>query len=286
MQRKLRHRHRISLGWPLVYLLMIVTVLFTSLPIIYMLVTAFKPIDELYLFPPKFWVKHPTWDNFLELFYAIDGRSIPFTRYIFNSALVTALSMLLSLFVCSMGAYVVDKVDIPGRKAIFNIIIYALMFSPPAGQIPIYIAISKMRLLDTYWALILPKIAVPMYFFLIKQFLSQLPEALAESARLDGANEFVIYWKIFMPICKPALSTVVVFSFVASWNDWVAPLIYISSQSMKTLPFVLSSISSGGIARAGAAAAGVVLTTVPTIILFVMMQSKVMKTMAHSGIKA
>jgi len=159
------------------------------------------------------------------------------------------------------------------------------MFSPPAAQIPIYMAVSRLGMIDTYWALIVPNLATPMYFFLMKQFISQIPDEILESARIDGASEFRAYLSVAMPMAKAAVSTVIVFSFTANWNNAGGSIIYITNQAMRTLPFAMATISAGGIARAGAAAAAVFITTLPTILVFVFMQSRVIKTMAFSGIK-
>jgi len=184
-----------------------------------------------------------------------------------------------------MGAFVAEKLNIKGMKTFSQIVVYALMFSVPAAQIPIYLIISNVGLLNTYWALIIPKLATPMYFFLYQQFVSQVPNELLESARLDGCSNFKTFMKIVIPMTKAAISTIIVFSFVGNWNDSFAPLIYINKQAMKTLPIILSTIGTGGVARAGAGAAAALITTMPTIIISMAMLRNVLKTMAYSGIK-
>jgi len=186
-----------------------------------------------------------------------------------------------------MGAYALSKRKIPGANAIFSIIIAALMFSPHVTQIPSYIIVDKLKLTNTYWSLIIPKLAVAYNFFLMKQFIDQFPNELLEAAQIDGAKERVIFWKILMPSLKPAWSTLVVFSFVSNWNDYFTPLVYISSQAMKTLPLALQTIGSAAdLSRAGAVNAATLLMTAPTVIIFLLMQAKVLETMAYSGIKA
>ena len=264
---------------------MLVLVGFTALPLVYMVSTAFKPIDEIFLFPPRFFVRKPTLSNFGDLVAAVDSQVVPFLRYVINSLFTTVMTVVLTVAITSMGAYSVDKIKFLGRKAIFRIVILSLMFSPPAAQIPIYMAVSRLGMIDTYWALIVPNLATPMYFFLMKQFISQIPDSILESARIDGATEFRTYLSVAMPMAKAAISTVVVFSFTANWNNAGGSIIYITKQAMRTLPFAMSTISAGGLARAGAAAAAVFLTTLPTIVVYVFMQSRVIKTMAFSGIK-
>jgi len=282
-----KHQVKFSFNWLVVYLFMGGLVFFTSLPLIYMISTAFKPYDELFLYPPRFFVRKPTLRNFYELLTALDSSTIPFTRYIFNSLLTTCVTVALTVIVSSMGAFALAKYKIPFGNTIFNIIIAALMFSPHVTQIPNYIIVSKLGLLNTYWALIIPKIAVAYNIFLMKQFIEQIPDTYLDAARIDGASDFKIFWKIIMPMAKSAWSTLIVFSFVSNWNDYFSPLIFINKQALKTLPLILQSLAGGPgqIARSGAVAAATFLVTMPTIIVFLIMQSRVMKTMAYSGIK-
>ncbi|NLK75142.1 MAG: carbohydrate ABC transporter permease [Clostridiales bacterium] len=264
-------------------------VAFTALPLVYLVSTAFKPLDELFLFPPRFFVKHPTTKNFSDLLQALGSSTVPFLRYAFNSIVVTTITVVLTVIVSSLGAYSLVKLKPPGAKAIFSVILMALMFSPHVTRIPSYLVINNLGLINTYASLILPNIAVAYNIFLIKQFLEQYPDELIEAARIDGAREFFIFLKIVMPSLAPAWSTLVVFSFVSSWNDAFSPLIYITSQQMKTLPVALSTISGGAagmsVGRAGAVAAATFLMTIPTVIVYTIMQGRVMETMQYSGIK-
>jgi ABC-type glycerol-3-phosphate transport system permease component len=184
-----------------------------------------------------------------------------------------------------MGAYSLEKLRPAGHEVIFKTIIVGLMFVPPVAQIPIYIVMSKLHLLDTYAALILPSLASPMYLFLMKQFMSQVPDAMIESARIDGASEIRIFFQIVMPSTVPAWCTVIVFSFCAQWNNSGNSIIYITNQSMKTLPYVLESIGSGSASQVGAQAAAALLTTSVTIIIYTIMQKNVLKTMSYAGIE-
>lgn len=280
-----RRSKKIPLGWVIVYILMIALAIFTSLPLIYMISTAFKPLDELFLFPPTFLVHHPSMQNFANLFTSVSQGETPVTRYIFNSVFTTAVSVIGSVLICSMGAYSLEKLRIPGYKMLFKAVVVGLMFVPPVAQIPVYIVMSKLGMLNTYYALILPALATPMYLFLIKQFISQLPDSVLESARIDGAGELSIYIKVVMPIIKPAWATVVVFAFIANWNNSSSSMIYITDQVMKTLPYALSSIGNGTTGAVGTVAAASLLTTAPTIIIYLLMQKQVMNTMAYAGIK-
>lgn len=274
----------ITFSKTLLYIVMLALVAFTALPLVYVVVTAFKPLDELFVYPPRFYVKHPTTQNFSDLVVSLGSSTVPFTRYIFNSILVTIATVVLTVVVCSLAAYALVKFKPKGGKLLFDLILIALMFSPHVTKIPSYMIINKLGLVNSYGALVLPSIAVAYNCFLMRQFIQQYPDELIEASRIDGAGEFRIFIQMVMPALAPAWSTLVVFSFVSSWNDYFSPLIYITSQAMKTLPLALKTIGSG-IARAGAMNAAALLTAAPTIIIFTIMQGHVMETMTYSGIK-
>ncbi len=254
-----------------VYVIITLILIITVLPLIYLAVTAFKPLDELFIWPPRFYTLRPTLSNFSSLFTAMSGYTVPFTRYIFNSLFTTVASVLGTVIVCGMGAYGMSKFRYPGSRLLFSLVVAALMFSPQVTQIPTYMVVSGMHLTNTYWALILPKLSTAMYLFLAK-------------ARIDGAGESTIFIRIILPMIKPALMTVVVFSFTAFWNDFFSPMVYTTTEEMKTLPLALQTIGTN-VMRAGASNAASFLMTVPTIVVFVIMQKRVMETMIYSGIK-
>lgn len=266
------------------YTFILLLVSFTSLPIIYTISTAFKPIDELFRFPPRFLVQNPTFNNFSELFSALDSKTVPFTRYVANSLFVAGTTVLFTVVVSSMGAYAVAKLKPRGAALFSTIIIAALMFSGHVTLIPNYIVVNKLGLVNTLWALIIPKIAIAYNFFLMQQFMVQVPDTIIESAKIDGASELRTFWRIVMPNLKPAWATLVVFSFVANWNDYFTPLIMITSQQLKTIPVALQNLGST-IAVAGAVSAATFIMIIPTILIYVIMQKQVMQTMMHSGIK-
>jgi ABC-type glycerol-3-phosphate transport system permease component len=271
---------------------MIGLVVFTALPLIYLVSTALKPMDELFIFPPRFLVRKPTLSNFSDLVVAMSGSTVPFLRYVFNSVFTTVIIVVITVIISAMGAYGLVKHKSPGMGVIFPIVIAALMFSTHITQIPNYLVVNGLGIVNTYWALIVPKLAVAYNFFLMKQFIEQTPNELLHAARIDGAGEWVTFWRIVMPSIKPAWATLTVLSFVLNWNDFISPLIFTSSEAMKTLPLAMQTIgqSIGGgqvvVARAGAVAACTLVITAPTVILFMIMQTRVMETMVHSGIKA
>ncbi len=267
------------------YVIMIALVCFTALPLVYLVSTAFKPLDELFVYPPQFFVRNPTTKNFTDLVVSLGTSTVPFTRYAFNSIVITVIIVACTVTVSCMGAYSLVKLQPPGGKVLFNLILVALMFSPHVTKIPSYMVVNGLGLINTYGALILPNIAVAYNIFLIKQFMEQFPDELLEAARIDGATEMRVFIEMVLPALKPSTATLIVFSFVNNWNDYFSPLIYVTSQAMKTLPLALQTIGGGTIGRAGAAAASAFLMTAPTIVIFVWKQSQVMETMTHSGIK-
>ena len=267
------------------YILLAIPVAFCALPLIYMVNTAFKPLNEMLRFPPTFFVKNPTLNNFSDLLTALSGTSVPFVRSVFNSLLVSAAVVVLTVIVSSMGAFGLTKHRVPFGKQLFTLIIMALSFSSSVTTIPTYLVIENIGLVNSYWALILPKVAVAYNMFLMKQFCEQMPNALLEAARIDGAGEWHIFFKIAMPMLRPAWATLTVMSFVGVWNDYFTPLIYITDDALRMVPLALQSISTGGLTRAGASAAASFLMIMPTIIIYTLLQKKVISTMAFSGIK-
>ncbi len=270
------------------YLVLIPMAIFIALPIVFIVSHAFKPTNELYAYPPRFFVRMPTLNNFRDLVSIASESGIPFSRYLFNSLLVTIVGVFLSVLVTALAAYSFSKLKFKGKKVLFEINTFALMFVPIAVTIPRYLIIAKTGLIDSYAVLILPLIAMPVGLFLVKQFIDQTPDELIESAKIDGASEMQVFLKIIVPIVAPALATVGILSFQLIWNDTVSSNLYINNESMKTLAFYFSTLASrtGNIvAGQGIMAAASLITFVPNIVIFIFLQNKVMNTMAHSGIK-
>jgi len=270
------------------YLFLIPMTLFVALPIIFIISHAFKPSNELFAYPPKFFVRVPTLDNFRDLFSLAAESGIPFSRYLFNSVLVTVIGVFLSVLITSMAAYSMSKLKFKGKKTLFEINNLALMFVPIAVTIPRYLTIAKIGLIDNYLVLILPLIAMPVGLFLVKQFIDQTPNELIESAKIDGASEMQIFLKIIVPIVAPALATVGILSFQLIWNDTIGSTLYVNDESLKTLAFYFSTLGArtgNTVAGQGIMAAASLISFLPNIIIFILLQGKVMNTMAHSGIK-
>lgn len=256
---------------------------FTALPFVYSILQSIKPLEELFVFPPRMYVVRPTFENYISLFNLTTTTWVPVSRYLFNSAILTVLGTFANVIFSSMAAYPLAKLKFHGSKQLFNLVVVSLLFTYEVTSVPAYIIIAKLKLIDTFWALLLPAIATPMGLFLMKQFMTQIPDSIIESARVDGAGTLTTYWRIVMPQVKPAWLTLVIFSFQSLWNR--EGLTYIFSEQLKTFPTILSQISSGGVARAGAAAAAAVVLMIPPILVFILSQSNVIETMASSGIK-
>ena len=256
---------------------------FMALPLVLAVSNSLKPLEELFIFPPRFFVRNPTLSNFHDVFVLMSESWVPFSRYIFNTVFITVVGTVGHLAVASLCAYALAKHRFPGRNFIFWIIVTALMFSSQVTAIPNYLIMSKMGWLDSYTALIAPAIAKPLGLFLMKQFMEQIPDSLLEAARIDGAKEFTVFWKIAMPQVKPAWLTLIIFCFQDLWNLQGAN--YIFSEQLKTLPYALSQISAAGISRSGATAAVAVIMMIVPISIFIVSQSNIIETMASSGIK-
>ncbi len=258
------------------------------LPILFIINHAFKPRSELFAYPPRFFARRPTFDNFQELFTVAGDSGIPVSRYLVNSLLVTTVGVFLAILFTALSAYGLSKLKFKGKKFLFELNTLALMFVPIAVQIPRYLVIARLGILDTYWAHILPMIVMPVAMFLIKQFIDQTPNELIESAKIDGASEMQIFLYIILPIVTPAIATVGILAFQAIWNDTTTSMLYIDSESKRTLSFYMQTlVSTRGnvIAGQGLAAAASLIMFAPNFLLFILLQSKVMNTMAHSGIK-
>lgn len=270
------------------YVVMIPLAVVMGLPIVYIFNTAFKPMNELFAFPPQFFVRRPTLDNFRDIIGMMSSSNVPFSRYLFNSVASSLVVVVCTVLMCLCAGYVLSKKDFKGKKLLFAINTMALMFVPEAVKIPRYLVMEKMYLLDHFVSLVLPLIAMPVGLFLVKQFIDQTPDALIEAARIDGASDFRILFKIVAPIVKPALVTVAILAFQTSWNTADPSTLYVNSDSMKTFAFYMTTLTTqvgNNVAGQGMSAAASLILFVPNLIIFICMQSKVLNTMAHSGIK-
>lgn len=254
-----------------------------ALPLFYTVITAFKPINELFLFPPRFFIQKPTIDNFSDMMSIARNSWVPFERYLFNSLFVAMAGTILYIFFSTLAAYPLAKHKFPGNGIYSKVIIWAILFRPEVTGVSLYIILAKLNMINTYWALVLPALASSFGVFLIRQFIVSFPDTILESARIDGASEYRIYWSIIMPSIRPAWITLIIFTFQAFWNTTGISFIY--DEKLRMLPAMLSQIVAAGIARAGAGAAVALFLMIPPIVIFVISQSSVLETMAYSGIK-
>lgn len=282
-RRKEKQLNRSMAGNTLLFVLMFICGIFMVLPLVMIVNNALKPLDELYQFPPKIFVRNPTLENFSDLFVLMNDSWIPFSRYILNTIIITGLGMVGHVVVASLAAYPLAKHKFPGKGILFGMVVLSMMFSWTVTQIPQYLIISWMGINNHYLALILPAWAFGMGLYLMKQFMEQLPDSLMESAKLDGASEWHIFWKIVMPNVKPAWLTLAIFQFQQMWGNTGS--MFLRDEQLKPLQFALQQITAGGMARAGAAAAVTFLIAAVPITFFLICQSNVLETMTTSGMK-
>ena len=286
MQKRAQYRRytRSRFGNFVIFTFLTVVGLVSVLPMVYCVCTAFKPLEELLIFPPRFFVSRPTWENFTALPTLLGNLHVPLSRYIFNSLFITGISTALQILAASLAAFVFSKTNVKGRVALFYIVQFSLLYNGYTLAIPQFLIFNWTHIVDTYWVYVLPAIPSSMGVFLMKQYMdSSIPGTLIEAAKIDGASLFRIYGSLIMPISKPAWMTLLLFSFQSMWSAVPSGTVY--SESLKTLPYVMSSISSGGTARAGSAMAVTVMLMIPPILVYFISQSNVMETMSTAGMK-
>lgn len=273
-----------------VILILVIMGLFMGLPLYYTIISAFKPLNELFIFPPRFYVSQPTVENFKEVLSLASNLWVPFSRYVFNSVFVSVVVTVGHVILASMAAYPLEKAKFPGSNGMFQLVQITLLFTGGTMAIPLYVVMAYLGLVNSYLALILPALGSSLGLFLMKQFMRGIPNSMLEAAKIDGANELTIFWKLVMPNVKPAWLTLAIFSFQSIWNNTGNNFIY--SEELKMLPTALNQIYAadastgvGNVARQGSAAAVALILMIPPIIFFVVSQSNVIETMAFSGMK-
>jgi ABC-type glycerol-3-phosphate transport system permease component len=272
------------------YVILLPLSVFMLLPMVFIFSNALKPPDELFAYPPSFFVINPTFKNFTDLFSKMSNSGVPVSRYLFNSILITIVTIAASIIVSTTAAYALSKKKFKLKTVLFAINTVALMFVPIAVTIPRFLVIKNLNLIDTFTVHILPGLAMPVGLFLIKQFIDGIPNEVIEAAQIDGASDVRIYWEICIPMIVPAIATIGILTFQATWNNADISTNYINTDSLKTFAFYLSTLTStaaGGnvVAGQGIAAAAALIMFLPNLIIFLLLQSRVMSTMAHSGLK-
>ena len=268
-----------------IYAYIVPLAIFMGAPILFIINNALKPFDELFAYPPRFFVEQPTLDNFRRLFQTTANSAVPLSRYVFNTMVVTMIVMILTLSVGTLCAFALSKIRFKGSRLVFETNNIALMFVGTAVTIPSYLVISSLKITDTYWAHVLPLLASPVGMFLVKQFIDQVPNELIEAAQIEGANTMTVYRRIILPLIRPAVATMAMLAFQGVWNNVVTSSLYVTDESLQTLAFYLQTLPTGTVQGAGVSAASTLIMFVPNLLLFVILQSNVMNTMAHSGMK-
>jgi len=283
LARRTKKLSRSAGGTVALFLFIGIFALFMGLPMILTISNAFKPLDELFYFPPRFLVRNPTLSNFSDLFMLMQESWVPFSRYVLNSFIITGFGTVGHLLFASAAAYPLAKNKFPGQKFLMSIVVLSLMFSPVVTGIPNFLIISQLGINNTYLALILPAFSASLGLYLMKQFMEQIPDSLIESARIDGCNEPKIWWSIVMPNVKPAWLTLIILMFQALWATTGG--VFLRSEELKPLTFAMNQIAQGGIARAGAGAAVMLITMAVPVTFFIISQGKIIETMTTSGMK-
>ena len=285
--KKISIKHKLSRsvgGNFAVFVFLIIVAAFMALPAYYSIIQSLKPIEELFAYPPKFFVRNPTLSNYKFAIRLAGSSWVPFSRYLLNSIFVTVAGTGIYVIIASLAAYPLAKSKVPGVKFLSALVVWTLLFSDQVTAIPRYVVVAGLGMIDTYFAILIPAMAGSFGVFLMRQFMSNaIPDSVLEAARIDGAGEYRIFWQIIMPCVKPAWLTLIIFTFQSMWGATGGS--YIFSEELKTLPSVLSTIAGGGIARSGAGSAVAVILMLPPVIIFVLSQSSIMDTMAHSGLK-
>jgi ABC-type glycerol-3-phosphate transport system permease component len=257
--------------------------LFSAFPLIMTVTNAFKSLDELFLFPPRIFPRNVTLDNFRDLSELVGNSWITFSRYFFNTLFITILGTVGHVLIASMCAYPLAKFKFPGRSIFFTLVVYSLMFAPQVTATPNYIIIARIGLIDSPFAIILPAIASSLGLYLMKQFMQQIPDELIQSAKIDGASEYRIFFQIVMPLVKPAWLTLVILLFQRLWTTDGGSFIF--SEELKPVSYALRQIAAGSIERAGTIAAVSFIMMIVPVTFFIISQSRIVETFSHSGMK-
>lgn len=256
---------------------------FSFFPLLMSIGMALKPVNELFYFPPKLLPEKPTLDNFRMLLSLMQNTRVSFFRYAFNTVIISLAVTLGHVFLASMAAYPLAKLKIPGIKLLNTMIMLSLMFVSAVTDVANYLTVSWLGWLDTYWACIIPPMSASLGLFIMRNYMTTIPDSMLEAARIDGCSNFQIYWRIVMPLSKPAWLTVAILIFQQVWS--MDNTNYVYDEALKTLPYALSQVTSGALVRQGAGqAVGVLMMIVPAIV-FMVNQTKIIETMATSGMK-
>ena len=280
--KRLRRGGRSRVGNAALFVVMIALSVLMIAPLVYSVINSFKPLDELFAYPPRFFVVRPTMENYSMLFKLVANMRVPFSRYLFNSAFITALTTVASVVIASMAAYPLAKYKLR-LGWLFDLVVLTLLFNGTVLALPQYVIMVRLHLINTMLVYIIPNLAAPLGLFLMKQFMERIPMPLIESARIDGATQFQIFFRIVMPQVKPAWMTLTLFTFQSVWAQ--QPLNMVFDENLKLLNMAFTNVIAAGISRMGPSMASAVVLMLPLIVVFLVTQSNVIETMSASGIK-
>ena len=280
--KRLRRGGRSRVGNAALFVVMIALSVLMIAPLVYSVINSFKPLDELFAYPPRFFVVRPTMENYSRLFKLVANMRVPFSRYLFNSAFITALTTVASVVIASMAAYPLAKYKLR-LGWLFDLVVLTLLFNGTVLALPQYVIMARLHLINTMLVYIIPNLAAPLGLFLMKQFMERIPMPLIESARIDGATQFQIFFRIVMPQVKPAWMTLTLFTFQSVWAQ--QPLNMVFDENLKLLNMAFTNVIAAGISRMGPSMASAVVLMLPLIVVFLVTQSNVIETMSASGIK-
>jgi len=263
-----------------VHLLLFVGIAITLAPFIWMISTSFKSSESVFSYPPQWIPQNPTLEQYQALF-----REVNFLQFFKNSVIVAFAITLFSLFLNALGGFAFAKYRFPGREKIFALLLATLMVPGQITMIPVFLMLKSIGLINSYWGLIIPAGASAFGIFLMRQFITTIPNDLIESARIDGCSEFRIFWSIILPLCKPVLAALGIFTFMGSWNAFLWPLIVMIKENMYTLPVALANLSGQYATKFGLLMAGAVVVVAPVLIVFILAQRYVIRGVAVTGLK-
>lgn len=264
-----------------VYVFLAIGSFIMVVPFVWMIVTSFKPLDEINTYPPSFFIRKPTFAAYLELF-----RIIPMGRYFVNSLIVTSAITLANIFFCSLAGYAFAKHRFFGRDKLFLLLVGSMMIPWQVNLIPSFVIIKKLGWLNSFSGLIIPAMSGAFGIFLMRQFIMNIPDDLIDAAKIDGCSEFTIYRKVILPLIQPALASLAIFTFMGQWNNFVWPLVVIYSSKMRTIPLALSVLNGQFGTNFAMVMAGAVIATLPVLIVFIAFQKYFIKGIALTGLKA
>ncbi|GGG25732.1 carbohydrate ABC transporter permease [Paenibacillus abyssi] len=250
------------------------------LPFLWTVSTSLKQLSEVFIFPPTLFGEEIRWDNYLRI-----SDRFPFETYFLNSLKITVVVVIAQLITSSMAGFVFARLRFRYREVLFGLYLATMMVPAQVTMIPNFIIMRNYNLIDTHWSLILPALVSAFGTFLLRQFFLTIPASLEDAAKIDGCTPFGVYWRVFVPLSKPAMATLGVFVFMGTWNDFLAPLVYINTQAKMTLPLGLASMQGMYSTDWPVLMAGTVISIIPLIAIFLLAQDFFIKGVTLSGLK-